>query len=266
MTDDEMRRFPEELGKLGFVFNFITYGGHQIDGLAGEEFATALRQDGMLALARLQRKFRLLESPYRTPQTLVGGPRADAALMSVSGRTSTTKAMGVGSTQFQHQIQIEVPPKVLREWLEIWARHHGLRGELAVSLKPHSAGSQVLELAVALADRKVANVIFEPISDRQGRHILSIRDQNTFDGVHRKRRLMTLCQLFLIHRYKIDSLHYLTPTDDNKVQTEGMRKRGVFSSVHTEVGQIIVADVDKERVSALFQPDHAALTALITAQ
>ena len=72
-------------GKLGFVFNFITYGGHQIDGLAAEEFATALREDGMLALARLQRKFRLLESPYRTPQTLVGGPRADAALMAVVG-------------------------------------------------------------------------------------------------------------------------------------------------------------------------------------
>ena len=58
---------------MGFVFNFITYGGHQIDGLASEEFASALRQDGMLALARLQRKFRLLESGYRTPQTLVGG-------------------------------------------------------------------------------------------------------------------------------------------------------------------------------------------------
>ena len=27
LSDDEMRRFPEELGKLGFVFNFITYGG-----------------------------------------------------------------------------------------------------------------------------------------------------------------------------------------------------------------------------------------------
>ena len=73
LSDDEMRQFPEELGKLGFVFNFITYGGHQIDGLAAEEFATALRDDGMLALARLQRKFRLLESPYRTPQSLVGG-------------------------------------------------------------------------------------------------------------------------------------------------------------------------------------------------
>jgi hypothetical protein len=94
MSEDQMRAFPEELGKLGFVFNFITYGGHQIDGLAAEEFASALKQDGMLALARLQRKFRMLESPYRTPQTLVGGPRADAALMSISGRTATTRAMG----------------------------------------------------------------------------------------------------------------------------------------------------------------------------
>ncbi|MBM3990615.1 MAG: isocitrate lyase family protein, partial [Planctomycetes bacterium] len=85
MTDEQMKRFPEELGKLGFVFNFITYGGHQVDGLASEEFASALRQDGMLALARLQRKLRLLESPYKTPQTLVGGPRIDAALVASSG-------------------------------------------------------------------------------------------------------------------------------------------------------------------------------------
>src|SRR5260370_33601414 len=94
MSDDEMRRFPEELGKLGFVFNFITYGGHQIDGLAAEEFATALKQDGMLSLARLQRKFRLLESPYRTPQTPGAGPRSDAPLMPPSGVTPAAKATG----------------------------------------------------------------------------------------------------------------------------------------------------------------------------
>ena len=117
LSDDEMRRFPEELGKLGFVFNFITYGGHQIDGLAAEEFATALRDDGMLALARLQRKFRLLESPYRTPQSLVGGDRLDAALMAASGRTAATKAMGKGSTQHQHLVQTEVPTRLLEEWL-----------------------------------------------------------------------------------------------------------------------------------------------------
>ena len=114
MSDEQMRRFPEELGKMGFVFNFITYGGHQIDGLASEEFATALKQDGMLALARLQRKFRLLESPYRTPQTLVGGPRLDGALMAASGRTAATKAMGKGSTQFQHLVQTEVPTRAAR--------------------------------------------------------------------------------------------------------------------------------------------------------
>jgi len=81
------------------------------------------------ALARLQRKFRLLESPYRTPQTLVGGPRGDAALMAITGRTSTTKAMGKGSTQFQHTVMTEVPPKLLEGWLERWAKHHGIAVE-----------------------------------------------------------------------------------------------------------------------------------------
>jgi isocitrate lyase len=89
MSEQDMRRFPDELGKLGFVFNFITYGGHQIDGLAAEEFATALKQDGMLSLARLQRKFRLLESPYRTPQTLVGGPRLPRPWARARPSTST---------------------------------------------------------------------------------------------------------------------------------------------------------------------------------
>ena len=140
LSDDEMRRFPEELGKLGFVFNFITYGGHQIDGLAAEEFATALREDGMLALARLQRKFRLLESPYRTPQSLVGGDRLDAALMAASGRTAATKAMGKGSTQHQHLVQTEVPTRLLEEWLAAWANHWDRPGKIRVELRPAHGG------------------------------------------------------------------------------------------------------------------------------
>jgi isocitrate lyase len=264
LNDEEMRRFPEELGKMGFVFNFITYGGHQIDGLAGEEFARALREEGMLALARLQRKFRLLESPYRTPQTLVGGPRADAGLMALAGRTATTKAMGKGSTQFQHIVLTEVPPKLLEEWLDLWRAKHGLSGKLKVSLKPHTSGSELLELAILGASgEKAANVIFDKIQDRRGRNILSIRDQNTFDTQLRRKRLMTLAQLFLIHRYKIGSVHYLTPTDDNRRQTQGMQARGLFSAVNDEVGEIIVADVNKERVKLLLDPDRAALNALI---
>jgi len=72
-----------------------------------------------------------------------------------------------------------------------------------------------------------------------------------------------LNQLFLIHRYKIDSIHYLTPTDDNLRQAEAMRARGLFSAVNKEVGQIIVADVDKERVKKLLEPERAALNALL---
>jgi isocitrate lyase len=266
MDDEQMRRFPEELGKMGFVFNFITYGGHQIDGLASEEFATALRQDGMLALARLQRKFRLLESGYRTPQSLVGGPRLDAALMSISGRTSTTKAMGQGSTQHQHLVQTEVPPKLLEEWVDAWRKHHGVAEKLKVSLKPRTAGSDLLELALLGPDGQVrANVVFAVIQDRKGRNILSVRDQNNFDVALRKKRLMTLLQLFLMHRYKIYSVHYVTPTEDNRRQAEGMKKQGIYSTVAEEVGEIIVADVAAERVKHLLAPDRKALLELVTA-
>ena len=264
MSEEEMREFPDELGKLGFVFNFITYGGHQIDGLAAEEFATALKQDGMLSLARLQRKFRLLESPYRTPQTLVGGPRSDAALMASSGGTAATKAMGKGSTQHQHLVQTEVPTKLLEQWLSIWAKHHQIPDSLRVSLRPHTAGSELLELTLTNATgEKVANIIFTVIVDRRGRHILSVRDQNTFDAALRKKRLMTLNHLFLVHRYKIWAVHYVSPTEDNRYQAQKMRTHGLYSDVHDEVGHIIVADVSPEGVRALLAQDGERLNALI---
>lgn len=264
MSDEEMKRFPEELGKLGFVFNFITYGGHQIDGLAAEEFATALRQDGMLALARLQRKLRMVESPYRTPQTLVGGPRSDAALLASSGRTATTKAMGKGSTQHQHLVQTEVPRKLLEEWLAMWSEEHGLPGKLRVQLRPHRAGSEVLELGIyGEGEEKLANVVFAPIHDRRGRSILSVRDQNTFGEPLRKKRLMTLIHLWLVHRFKADSVHYVTPTEDNLYQTEKMKSHGIFREVNQEVGQIIVAEVNHPRIAELLAPDRQALARLI---
>ena len=264
MNDEQMKRFPEELGKLGFVFNFITYGGHQIDGLAAEEFATALKQDGMLALARLQRKFRLLESPYRTPQTLVGGPRLDAALMASSGRTAATKAMGKGSTQFQHLVQTEVPTKLLEEWLVEWRKCCDYPTKIRVQLRPHTAGSELLELCLLdePSGEKLANVIFANIQDRRGRSILSVRDQNTLPPL-RKKRLMTLSQLFLIHRYNASAVHYVTPTEDNQFQAQKMKSLGIFSNVSTEIGQIIVANVSKERVAELLTPDRILLLELI---
>ena len=264
MSDEEMRAFPEELGKLGFVFNFITYGGHQIDGLAAEEFTTALRDDGMLALARLQRKLRLLESPYRTPQTLVGGPRADAALLAASGLTATTKAMGAGSTQTQHLVQTEVPPKVLAEWLTDWAASHAVDGDLAVQLRPHVAGSEVLELSVAdRSGTRLADLVFTTIEDRRGRTIVSVRDQNNHASHLRRKRLMTLMHLFVIHRYGAASVHFVTPSEDNRRQCERLLEIGLFEAVKDEVGDIIVADVDAATVRDLVAPDSETRARLI---
>ncbi len=259
MSDDEMREFPRQLGETGFVFNFITYGGHQIDGVAAEEFATALIHDGMLALAQVQRRIRLLESPYRTPQTHVGGPRLDAALAASSARTATTKAMGKGSTQVQHLRQTELPKKVLEDWLATWSEVNGSDEQLRVRLRPSREGTDVLELDILGADdEKRADVIFAPIHDRRGRTILSVRDQNTFDSRLRRKRLQTLIHLYLFSRYKADSVHYVAPTDDNAAQCERMKSLGIYTAVSNEVGAIIVAQVDQAAVAAFTESDAVA--------
>ena len=267
MTDEQMRQFPAELGKMGFVFNFITYGGHQVDGLASEEFATSLIQEGMLSLAKLQRKLRLIESPYRTPQTLVGGPRLDAALMAASGRTATTKAMGKGSTQHQHLVQTEVPPKVLEDWLQIWAEHNELPLKYRAQLRPVAANSDFLELSIWNDGKeKAANIIFADVQDRHGHKLLSIRDMNTFDPKLQKKRLMTLAHLFLIYRYKTGLVHYLNPTEDNQHQAQKMKRLGIFGKVDTEAQLIIVAEVIAPRIAELLDQDREALIRLIKKQ
>ena len=265
MSESEMRSFPEELGKMGFVFNFITYGGHQIDGVAAEDFATSLQEDGMLALARLQRRIRLVSSPYRTPQTLVGGPRADAALAASSGRTASTKAMGKGSTQHQHLIQTEVPTSLLEEWLAFWTAFNERSEVLQVLIRPRRAGTELFELTIhagADNDEPVANVIFNPFQDRQGRNLLSVRDQNTFSETLRKKRLMSLVHLWLIHRYDAAAVHYVTPTEDNRYQAERMKAHGLFEAVNV-TGDVIVADVDRKKVEQLLAADRGALNKLI---
>jgi isocitrate lyase len=42
-----------------------------------------------------------------------------------------------------------------------------------------------------------------------------------------------------------------------------MKRQGLFSLVNEEVGEIIVADVDHDRVKELLAPDKAALQKLI---
>ena len=111
---------------------------------------------------------------------------------------------------------------------------------------------------------RLANIIFTTIADRRGRTILSVRDQNTIDPALRRKRLMTLLHLFLVHRYRAASVHYLTPTNDNRRQCERMAEIGIFASVNDEVGEIIVADVNAHAIHALVAPHAAELEQLIT--
>ena len=109
----------------------------------------------------------------------------------------------------------------------------------------------------------MASVVFSPIADRRARNILSVRDQNTFDTALRKKRLMTLIHLFLIHRYKASAVHYVSPTDDNRYQAQKMKIHGLFTDVRDEVGDIIVANVSPQNIKALLAPDRALLGDLI---
>jgi len=45
-----------------------------------------------------------------------------------------------------------------------------------------------------------------------------------------------------------------------------MKSHGIFSDVYQEVGEIIVADVNKARIEELLAPDHEALRRLISKQ
>jgi isocitrate lyase len=168
--------------------------------------------------------------------------------------------MGKGSTQVQHLVETEVPPRLLEQWLELWTRHYGIAGPLHVKLRPNTASPELLELSVLDPDNnKVADVTFATIHDRMGKNMISVRNQNTFDESYRQKRLMALIHVFLIHRYKCVAVHYVSPTEDNEMQTKGMKALGIYDEVKTEVGHIIAAKVNTERITELLNPDHKAL-------
>jgi len=45
-TDEQIRSFAEEIGKMGYVFNFITYAGHQTEALMNCRLARARHRCG----------------------------------------------------------------------------------------------------------------------------------------------------------------------------------------------------------------------------
>ncbi|MBI2088221.1 MAG: isocitrate lyase/phosphoenolpyruvate mutase family protein [Deltaproteobacteria bacterium] len=260
-TDEQIRKFAHELGKMGYVFNFITYAGHQTEALMNGRLARALKEEGVLGFVRLiQRALRLANDPAQYPQTFVGGPWADRFLRAARGPSLTTSSMGGKSTEGQHRKAIEVPTSELERWLRMWAQHwseQGLydKGDLSVELKERWAGSEEMMLNVFdEASDKIAEITFRVDKDREGRKFLAVKDQYTIKRF-RSRRLMTLMHFFLLHRYKTDLVHYVTPTDDNRASVRSMIRYGVFREARTDDPNIIAIEVNTARAQRIFAGD-----------
>ncbi len=264
MTDEEMTAFPAEIGKLGFVFNFITYGGHQVDGMASEEFATALQDEGMLALANFSGN-----SDSSSRRTAPHKPSWAAPRRCRASRRFRANRNHPGDGQGFHPVPAPRPDggaaTAARRLAGDLDRSPWHRSPAHRVAPPASAGSEILELQVN--DNKgvtVADVIFAQLHDRRNRSILSVRDQNVYDESLRRKRLMTLLHLFVLHRYKVESIHYLTPTDDNRRMAENLLQLSIFESIGEEVGEIIVAEVNRNTVGGLVGDNDDALNQLIT--
>merc|ERR1712125_274881 len=94
MTDEEMRTYITALGKLGFVWQFITLAGFHSDSLGITNFARAYKEDGMKAyVTMIQRQERADKVSTLTHQKWSGAEYTDKMSTVVTAGMSSTGIM-----------------------------------------------------------------------------------------------------------------------------------------------------------------------------
>jgi isocitrate lyase len=102
MTESQMASFNQDLGKLGFVFQFITLAGFHADGLITARLSKAFGQDGIIKYVDLiQRQERHEQVDLLTHQRWSGADLMDRQVKLATGGISSTSAMGEGVTEAQ---------------------------------------------------------------------------------------------------------------------------------------------------------------------
>jgi isocitrate lyase len=102
MTDSELARFNDDLGRLGYCWQFITLAGFHSNGLIITELARSYAEQGMLAyIQNIQRKEREAKVELLTHQKWSGAELVDQMINTASGGLSSTAAMGEGVTESQ---------------------------------------------------------------------------------------------------------------------------------------------------------------------
>ena len=102
MTDTELAIFNDELGRLGYTWQFITLAGFHSNGLIITELARSFGDRGMLAYVQtIQRKEREKQIDLLKHQKWSGAELVDQMVTTASGGISSTCAMGAGVTEAQ---------------------------------------------------------------------------------------------------------------------------------------------------------------------
>lgn len=102
MTDAQIANFNDDLGRLGYVWQFITLAGFHSNGLIVTELARDFGDRGMIAFVEnIQRKEREKKVELLTHQRWSGAELVDTMVTVASGGVSSTAAMGAGVTEAQ---------------------------------------------------------------------------------------------------------------------------------------------------------------------
>jgi isocitrate lyase len=102
MTDDEIRTYIADLGRMGYCWQFITLAGFHCNAVSIDRFAADYAQRGMLAYVEgVQRVERRHGVETLQHQAWSGANYVDKMLKTVTGGVSSTAAMGKGVTESQ---------------------------------------------------------------------------------------------------------------------------------------------------------------------
>jgi isocitrate lyase len=104
MSDHQIEAFTNELGKRGFVWQFITLAGFHANGLMMHEFVKAYASNGMRAYVEMiQRQEREKGVPLLRHQHWSGAELMDQQVAVATGGGSSTASMGAGVTEMQFE-------------------------------------------------------------------------------------------------------------------------------------------------------------------
>jgi isocitrate lyase len=102
LDEATIAKFQQELGRLGYKFQFVTLAGFHSLNTGMFELAQAYKQEGMTAYSRLQEKEFDLEDKFGfraiKHQSFVGAGYFDEVQMAVTGGSASTAALA-GSTE-----------------------------------------------------------------------------------------------------------------------------------------------------------------------